>query len=645
MEESYLISLRRAFRGKGTAVSRFLPAALCTAALILGSAAAPGDETAAHPSNLEQVRMDQQVRPVIDEYCVPCHGARNPRAGLNLAKYATVLSIQRDQEAWRKSVARIHDGTMPPPGARDLRADQRERLTTWLTGTLDAAEDSLLPKSPGRVLIHRLTRLEYNNTVRDLFGITSKPADRFPADGGGGAGFDNNSDTLFLPAILMERYLQAAGEILAETRPERLFIVRPGKKLTAEEAARRTVAYHAGRAYRRPVQPGELGRLLRLYRIGVKRGASYEGAVRLALKAMLVSPNFLYRAETETSGETRPLNDYELASRLSYFLWASMPDDALMRLAQQKRLHDPAVLVREARRMLRDPRARAFAESFVGQWLHVRDLFTTVQPDPGTFPEYNQPLRDAMYQEPVELLYAVMRDNSDMRDLLNANYTFVNETLARHYGIAGITGPKMQRVALSDGRRGGVLTMAGVLTLTSYPQRTSPVLRGKWVLEEIFGTPPPPPPGVVATLPADDRPRDGLTFRQRLERHRAKPQCASCHNRLDPLGLGLENFDAIGRWRTQIAGQPVDASGTMATGEKFSGPQELKQQVLARKELFARNITEKMLAYALGRGLEPYDLVTVRKITAALKAGDYRSDTLIREIVASYPFRYRQNTR
>jgi hypothetical protein len=294
--------------------------------------------------------------------------------------------------------------------------------------------------------------------------------------------------------------------------------------------------------------------------------------------------------------------------------------------------------------MLRDPRAAALADGFAGQWLRVRELYASAQPDPKRYPEFTPALREAMYREPVALFDAVARGDRSVLELLDARYTFVNEDLAKLYGIPNVTGPAMRKVPLADGRRGGVLTTAAVLTLTSYPQRTSPVLRGKWVLEQVLGTPAPPPPQNVATLPPDDAPKEGLTFRQRLEKHREKPECAGCHSRMDPLGFGLENFDAIGRWRTGIAGAPVDASGVMADGTKFSGPGELKAYLLAHgREDFVRHLTEQMLSYALGRGLGPADAPAVRRITEALEKDGYRSGTLIQGVVDSYPFLYRRN--
>ena len=374
-------------------------------------------------------------------------------------------------------------------------------------------------------------------------------------------------------------------------------------------------------------------------------GSSYEDSLKLALKAVLVSPNFLFRIETE-HGIDKPylLNDYELATRLSYFLWSSMPDEKLFKLAAENRLRQSNIFETQVRRMLQDSKALALAENFTGQWLGVRRLESSVQPDQNLFPSYTASLRVAMQQEPVEFFNSLLRENTSLLKLLDADYTFANEELGKHYGLPNVVGNKMRRVSLNDANRGGVLGMAGVLTLTSYPRRTSPVLRGRWVLDEIFGTPPPPPPPLVTSLPQDDKPVEGLTLRQRLEKHRSKTECAACHQRMDPLGFGLENFDAIGRWRTKIADEPVDSNGVLMTGEKFQGPAELKKILLEKKEIFIRNLTERMLAYALGRGLEFYDRPTVKQITTALAKNDYQSSTLILEIARSYPFQFRRDS-
>jgi mono/diheme cytochrome c family protein len=616
--------------------------AIALSALLLGVALAQDREKPS--SAAEQAAFEQSIQPLLKQYCLPCHGAQRPAGGVNLAAVTDVASLQRDQATWRKVLSQVRERHMPPSNAPQPSPEQRELLASWLQHTLNNVDESLLPRDPGRAPIRRLSRLEYNYTVQDLFGVTSRPADRFPADGGGGAGFDNNADTLFLPPILMERYLEAASEVLAEAKPERLFIARPEKGLSKPAAARRILEHFAFRAYRRPVEKAEIDRLLRLYHLAAKRGDSFEESVRFALKAVLVSPNFLFRVEANPKGGSpAPVSDYELATRLSYFLWASMPDEELFRLAGQGRLRDPKTLEQQALRMLKDPKARRMAESFASQWLKIKDLYASARPDPAKFPAYTPSIRDAMYHETVAFFHSLLREDGSLLSLIDADYTYLNEELANYYGIAGVRGPDMRRVRLSDRTRGGVLTMGSVLTVTSYPQRTSPVLRGKWVLEEILGAPPPPPPPNAGALSPDDAPREGLTFRQRLEQHRKKPECASCHNRMDPIGFGLENFDAAGRWRRDIGGVPVDATGVLATGEKFEGPVQLKKVLMNRKDDFIRNLTEKMLAYALGRGLEPYDLPTVRRITQAVERENYRSSTLILEIVKSYPFQYRKS--
>jgi len=307
------------------------------------------------------------------------------------------------------------------------------------------------------------------------------------------------------------------------------------------------------------------------------------------------------------------------------------------------RLHDSKTLSEQVQRMLLDPKSRSFADSFVGQWLKLNELYTVVRPDPRRFPEYTDSLRDAMYYEAVDTFHYNLKHNNSLLDLLDSDHTFLNAELAAFYGVEGVQGAEMRIVKLADQRRGGLLTMAGVLTLTSFPQRTSPVLRGKWVLDELLGAKIPPPPPDVGSIKDGDAPKNGLTFRQRMEQHRSKPECAGCHSRMDPIGFGLENFDAIGRYRDNVGGVPVDCSGQMTNGEKFSGPAELKKLILARKEEFLRNLTEKMLSYSLGRGLEPYDAPAIRKIALIVAQDGYRSQTLIQEIVKSFPFQFRKN--
>jgi hypothetical protein len=588
----------------------------------------------------------KEIRPVLDQYCAKCHGPLKMKGGVNFAPFTNTVSVYRDPALWHKAEAKVSAGEMPPEGKPQPSAAQRTNLVHWIDARLKDLDEGRLPRDPGRVLIHRLSRTEYNCTIRDLFGVDSKPADKFPSEGGGGGGFDNNADTLFIPPILMERYLAAASEVLDQSSHDTIFFTKSGFLTSERMAARKIIEHFAFLAFRRPVESDEVERYAGLYDRARQGGKSYEPAVKMALAAMLVSPNFLFRIEHDQDGaEPFRINDYELASRLSYFLWSSMPDQELFQLAANHRLHEPKVLDEQVRRLVRDPKSKIFTDNFAGQWLRVRELKSSAQPDPGKFPEYTPALRDAMYREVVEFFDDIVRSDRNLLEILSANYTYANEDLAKLYGLDGVKGEAMRRITLPDENRGGVLGMSAMLTLTSYPLRTSPVLRGKWVLEQVLGTPPPPPPPLVKSLPPNDTPVNGLSLRERLERHRDNPDCAGCHQRMDPLGFALENFDAIGRWRTQIGDQPVDCRGVLPDGEKFEGPAELKKVLLQdkHKDDFVRNLTEKMLAYALGRGLEYYDVPTVREISQTVARNDYRSSVLIAEIVKSYPFQFRRN--
>jgi Protein of unknown function (DUF1592)/Protein of unknown function (DUF1588)/Protein of unknown function (DUF1585)/Protein of unknown function (DUF1587)/Protein of unknown function (DUF1595)/Planctomycete cytochrome C len=607
--------------------------------LLLGIHSTSAADAVAHPDPFQQ-----DVRPLLDQYCAKCHGPAKAKAGVNFSSFTNSVSIYHDLKLWEKVAAKVRDQDMPPDGKPQPTAEQRKQMVDWIEKSLKDLDEGRLPKDPGRVLIHRLSKTEYNCTIRDLLGVDSHPADKFPTEGGGGGGFDNNSDTLFIPPILMERYLSAATEVLDAANHDKIFFVKKSVFSSERSTAEKIIEHFAMLGFRRPPEKEEVTRLLGIYDIARKQGEGHEVAVKAALKGILVSPNFLFRIEQDhATSAPYQISDYELASRLSYFLWSSMPDAELFQLAAKKQLHEPKTLEAQVRRMLRDPKSKVFYESFASQWLRVRELKTSAQPDQGKFPEYTPALRDAMYQEVVAFFGSIVNEDHSLLDILNANYTYVNADLAELYGIEDIKGNELQRVTLKDGNRGGVLGMGAVLTLTSYPLRTSPVLRGKWVLEQVLGTPPPPPPPLVQSLPQNDHLKGGLTFRQQLEKHRTDPNCAGCHSKMDPLGFGLENFDAIGRWRTEISDKPVDASGVMPTGEKFEGPVELKKVLLNRKDDFIRNLTEKMLAYALGRGLDYYDVPTVKEISRKLADNNYRSSILISEIVKSYPFQYRRS--
>jgi hypothetical protein len=736
------------------------------------------------------------VRPLLAKYCTDCHGATKPKAGLNLAVLQDEAGGPANRKVWMKVRESVEGGLMPPDGRPQPAQEQVDSLVKWLesqAGQVDCQKEA----DPGRVVIRRLNRVEYNNTVRDLVEVDFRPADDFPSDDVG-YGFDNIGDVLTLPPLLMEKYLAAAediaeltimagdsargpikswdahnlsasaggqpygedariltsaGEIAVQhsfsrdgmyllrvraygeqagTEPVRMAVLIDGKPLESFDVAvtekapktyeirqrisggdrRVAVAFlndyyspdetdpqkrdrnlvvesievegplyvkgdplpeshrkiifrtpsrpeewqdcatdvlrkFATRAYRRPVTGGELARLLRFVDLARENGDGFERGIQLAVQAVLVSPQFLFRVELNRGrrrggkAARRPgsvaLNDFEIASRLSYFLWSTMPDDELTRLAGDNTLHTPEALTRQVSRMLSDPKAQALVDNFAGQWLQLRNL-STVRPDSTMFPAFDEPLREAMQKESELFFASVMRDDCSILDFLDCDYTFLNDRLARHYGISGVSGEKFRRVQLTGKERGGLITQASILTVTSNPTRTSPVKRGKWVLEQILGTPPPPAPPNVPQLESEQGEKLAGTLRQRMEQHRANPSCASCHNRLDPPGFGLEKYDAIGAWRDREGDSPVNASGKLPSGESFQGPGELKAILKSRQREFTHCLTEKLLTYSLGRGLDDEDTCAVDKIVDTVAADQYRFRRLVLEIVRSEPF-------
>ena len=427
---------------------------------------------------------------------------------------------------------------------------------------------------------------------------------------------------------------------------QRIFTCRPTSGADDEPCARRILSALARRAYRRPVTEDEVAGLLTFYTSN-REEHGFEGGIQKALERLLVAPDFLFRVEAEpvdaAPGTAYPLGDLELASRLSFFLWSSIPDDELLAVAEEGRLHEPAVLEHQVRRMLADDRSTALVDDFASQWLQL-DRLGGVQPDFEVFFEFDENLRADMEQETKLFLRSQLREDRSLMELLTADYTFVNARLARHYGIPGVYGERFRRVALDGGGRTGLLGHASLLTLTAYPTRTSPVLRGKWLLDNILGMPPPPPPPDVPALEEDLRGRTVLSIREQLEQHRANPACAACHRMMDPPGFALENFDAIGRWRTtNEAGTPIDASGTLVDGSVVEGAASLRDSLLRHEVSVMRTITEKLLTYALGRGIEYTDQPAIRRIVAAAAQDDYRWSSIILELVESMPFQMRRS--
>jgi hypothetical protein len=424
---------------------------------------------------------------------------------------------------------------------------------------------------------------------------------------------------------------------------QRVFTCRPA--ITADQlpCATKIISTLARRGYRRPATDPELQRLLAFYQTGRRTSGSFESGIEFALRGILANPKFVFRAEadppTVAPGAAYRLGDYELASRLSFFLWSSIPDDELLTLAEKGRLRAPAVLEQQVRRMLADPRSQALERDFAAQWLQLRNL-RSAAPDKDEFPDWDDNLRQAFEQETQLFFESVVREDRNVVDLLSADYTFLNERLARHYRIPNVYGSHFRRVALPDDSRRGLLGHGSILTVTSHADRTAPVVRGKWILDNLLGTPPPPPPPTVPPL-SEGEEAATLSMRERMEQHRKNPACASCHKIMDPIGLALENFDAVGAWRVRDGGKTIDTTGQLMDGTKVDGPVSLRQALLRRPEGFVGTLTAKLLTYALGRRLEYYDMPVVRRIVSDAARREYRFSSIVMGVVSSAPFQMR----
>jgi len=778
------------------------------------------------PSSTDE--FQNQVLPVLSKTCMSCHNDRLQTAGLSFEPLRDAATAAQKPELWLKVLDKLNAGAMPPRPMAPLSASELAAVTEWIRKLPAAAAGRTETADPGRVTARRLNRTEYNNTIRDLLGVSLRPADEFPIDDSG-YGFDNIGDVLSVSPLLMEKYWNAAHAVsraavfgepvpqqptllvklmskkvqdglpargnvtpfslrgaiystfhapvdaeyefriryqnfrsnetgVKEERPpagqrpspeearrireeylrvaappiemrftvddrtvfsyivegmadydyargenivrvrlgagdhpvrfsfpeyanvtdprkqlnpdgrrklyidyvdvvgpfvttpahppgfKRIFICgEPGRYPTA--CARQIVTRLMTRAYRRPVTEQEVNKILSLVNQVQKRD-SFEEAIRVAIEAVLLSPNFLFRIERDPPGASSAfgagsysINDHELASRLSYFLWSSMPDDDLLAAAEQKRLRTTEGLNAEIRRMLADPKANALVENFGEQWLNLR-LMDRTKPDAEKFKAVDDELLEAMRHETRLFIRTIFQENRSILDFIDGRFTFVNGPLARYYGIRGIDGEQFQRVELDGEQRSGIVTHASILGISSYATRTSPVLRGKWILDTLLGVPPPPPPDGIPPLVEKDL-GTAASMRQRLEQHRADPSCAACHNSMDPIGFGLENYDASGAWRIKDGNFDIDSSGTLPDGRSFSGAKELKQVLKTDSALFARNFTEKLLTYALGRGLERSDRAVVDEVAREIARDGYRFVTLVSQIVNSRPFRMR----
>lgn len=588
------------------------------------------------------------VLPILKDHCISCHDAKHASGGIDLTLLRNAASVRERYDLWKKAVKQIQYNTMPPDDPID-NAD-RQRLIGWHQAEFIRTDEH----DPGPPLTRQLTRNEYANTVRDLLRIN------FDAAGEAGIpqenvvdGFPNRAGGLVLESTLMEKYFTAADLALEHlfTHPgagpaqKQLLGARPPQELSAKAAAHQVLSGFIRRAFRRPPTERELERYALVADEALKAGDSFDLAIQKAMKPILVSPLFLLRVETSPTetGESHRISDHELAVRLSYFLWSTMPDDELFALADTGTLSHRENLEKQVRRMLANPKANALTTQFLTQWLQLPHLQKAL-PSQNHFPSYTRSLRDAMGQE-IRLFCDHLRTaNRSLLEFLEADYTFANAELARHYGLAIIPEKGFEKVTLRpEDHRGGLPGMAGILTMTSHTDRTKPTARGKWILDVLLGSPPPPPPAAAGNFapPAKDRP-EPASFREKLAQHASDRNCMGCHLKIDPLGFALENYDAIGVWRDKVGDIPVDNVGTLPGVGQFQGVDGLRTVLKTRQVDFVENLVAQTLSYALGREVSYYDEPSIQAAVRKLEGDDYRFSTLILEVVHSDPFQHRK---
>jgi mono/diheme cytochrome c family protein len=610
--------------------------------------------------------FQRTIEPFLFQYCYDCHGDGMSRGKLAFDSHDSEEALTSDHALWLSVLKNVRSNVMPPHDRPQPSEEERRALADWIKREAFGIDPA--NPDPGRVTLRRLNRIEYRNTIKDLTGINYNTLEEFPPDDTG-YGFDTVGDVLTISPLLLEKYLHAAEAIVnkavpasADAKPDRFFL--DGKPPESEPErlayARKILRHFADRAFRRPVDEPTLDRLCALASaISGEPGQNFEAGVRQAMVAVLASPRFLFRIEETESASANagepfaPVDDYALASRLSYFLWSSMPDHELFELAKQGELRNN--LPQQLERLLKSPRADALIENFTGQWLQSRDVEGISINERAVLrregirrrQELDRSLRLAMQSETEMYFGHVIREDRKILELIQSDYTFLDEELAGFYGIPNVEGKEMRRVTLPpDSPRGGVLTMGSLLIVTSNPTRTSPVKRGLFILDNILGTPAPPaPPNIPELEEAEKEFKDRQpTIREAMEIHRSNALCHSCHSRMDPLGLALENFNALGLWRETEHDQPIDASGQLISGESFHDIRDLKKILAEERRLdFYRCLTEKLLTYALGRGLEYYDVQAVDDIVDRLEKAEGRSSALLLGIVESAPFRNRRN--
>ncbi len=626
----------------------------------------PAPQTGSESKRPVRVAFEDQIAPLLAKYCTSCHGDKSPPNDLSL-EFADAAAVARvaanDRKRFERAAELVRRGEMPPGRRAKPSEAEKTTLMTWIDRDV-LGLDPAGPRDPGYVArVRRLTRVEYANTVRDLFYFKEfEPADAFPPDDTG-YGFDNIADLLSVSPNLLEQYLKTSEQAVAQlnktAKPspnwapkdktywepdDGVFLPVRDVKLGFNNNQKRVqlvLDTYLPRAYRRPVKPEETERLMEFARWSLaQEGESFIRPLSTyaPIRASLNSPFFLFRIEKDPPKGTAEISEFELASRLSYFLWSSMPDDELFKLAKENKLR--ANQEAQVRRMLKDPKARALSDNFARQWLMLGAL-DRVAPDPKLFPHFDEALRKAMREETRRFVEHVFAEDRSILDFLDADYTFVNERLARHYGIDGVKGNGFRRVEAAKYHRGGLLTQGSVLTLTSPPTRTSPVKRGIWVLQTLLNNPPAPPPANVPPLESDGKPIQG-SVREVLEKHRSNAQCAGCHKKIDPYGLALENFDATGAWRSREGEANVDSSGVLPDGQSFRSFDEFRKALGANRAEFRRAFVEKLLVYALGRGLQYSDKFAVQDICDRASGQQDRFSSVILAIAESDLFQKRK---
>ena len=590
------------------------------------------EDRAGQKDELHGITFDfgKGIRPTLEHYCFDCHDSASAKGDIDLESALAQTPLVRNRLLWENVAERVKMGDMPPKKKAQPSDADRLKLRAWLAAEIGGFNYSTV-RNPGYVPARRLTREEYNRTIRDLVGLDLRPADDFPMDFSGTSGFSNSANTLFLQTAHLDRYFTAAEGVIDEVRADgNAWRNLAGKPRAASE----TIARFMRRAYRRLPTEAEIKEVTQHYEASLAKRRSQPDALADAFKTILVSPNFLLRVEQSSNiAKDQAIGDFDLATRLSYFLWASTPDEELLAAAGE--LSDFEKRQDQVKRMLADPRSLSLGEIFAAEWLSTDDVGPRIRKDPIDNPWCTETLMTAMRAETAHFFHSLVRDNAPVSRLIDSDYTFLNAELAKFYRIGGVEGTAMRKVDLETTQRGGVFGHASVLATTSFPDRTSPVVRGKWILDTLLGTPPPPPPPDVPEIDVEGRgSRAATTLRKKLEAHRDSPRCAGCHSQIDPLGFALESYAEFGQWRGG-----VDDRGTLPSGAKFRGPEGLKLALIdERIDDLGSQAIRKMLAYALGRQLEFYDEATVKEIAAKLKPTGYRFGDLVFAITESYPF-------